>query len=211
MTTRATRIKICGITSIEMANAAIDAGADMIGLMVNVPNSPRNLSMEKAKEIANALTPQTIVVVVMQNESPQIAETFASTWVQLHGDEDEQAVARFAKTKHVIKGFSFDPQQVKRFNADPNIDVLLIDGSSGGKGESFDHEQLAQMMPTIEKPIILAGGLNPDNVCKAINTVRPFCVDVSSAVETVAGEKDPALIRAFCEAVIKADEEVYNS
>ncbi|MCH8823846.1 MAG: phosphoribosylanthranilate isomerase [Planctomycetes bacterium] len=210
MSSRTTRIKICGITSIEIANVATNAGADIIGLMVNVPASPRNLSIEKAQEIAKALPPQTMVVVVMQNESAQIAEQIPSTWVQLHGDEDEQTVAEFAKTKHVIKGFRFDIEQVKRWNADPHIDVLLIDGSSGGKGESFDHQQLAQMMPTIEKPIILAGGLNTENVGDAIRTVRPFCVDVSSAVETAPGEKDPALIHAFCEAVIKADNEVYR-
>jgi len=151
-----------------------------------------------------------MVVVVMQDESSQIAEQLPSTWVQLHGDEDEQAVAEFAKTKHVIKGFCFDPEQVKRWNADPHIDVLLIDGSSGGKGDLFDHQQLAEMMPTIEKPIILAGGLNAENVSAAINTVRPFCVDVSSAVESAPGVKDPELIREFCEAVIKADNEVYN-
>ncbi len=210
MTSRTTRIKICGITSIELASAAIEAGADIIGLMVNVPSSPRNLSIEKAQEIAKALPPQTMAVVVTQNASPQIAGQFTCTCIQLHGEEDEQAIAEFAKTKHVIKGFRFDPEQVKRFNADPHRDVLLIDGSTGGKGEAFDHEQLAKMMPTIEKPIILAGGLNAENVGKAIDTVRPFCVDVSSAVESAPGVKDPDLIRAFCDAVIKADNEVYN-
>lgn len=210
MSARTTRIKICGITSIEIANVAINAGADIIGLVVNVPASPRNLSIEKAQEIAKALPPQTMVIVVMQNESAQVAEQLPSTWVQLHGDEDEQTVAEFAKTKHVIKGFRFDPEQVKRFNADPHIDVLLIDGSAGGKGEVFDHQQLAQMMPTIEKPIILAGGLNTENVGDAIRTVRPFCVDVSSSVESAPGKKDSALIRAFCDAVIKADNEVYD-
>lgn len=210
MTARATRIKICGISSIQMAEIAIEAGADMIGLMVNVPTSPRNLSIDKAREIAKALPPQTIVVVVLQNESPDIVEQIPTTWVQLHGDEDKHAVAQFAKTKHVIKGFRFSQKQVEIWNTDPHVDILLVDGSSGGKGDAFDHEQLAKMMPTIEKPIILAGGLNVENVKKTINIVRPYCVDVSSAVESAPGIKDPQLIRAFCDAVIQADIEIYS-
>lgn len=200
-----TRIKICGITSVEMADVAIDAGADVIGLVVGIPKSPRCLTSNQAQEIARALPTQAMIVVVLQDASPEIAEDLPGTWVQLHGNEDEQLTAQFAQSKHVIKGFRFDPQQVLRWNADPSVDVLLIDGSAGGEGQAFDHQQLVGMMPQIDKPIILAGGLSSGNVGKAIVTVHPFCVDVSSAVESAPGVKDPRLIREFCSAVAQAD------
>ena len=200
-----TRIKICGITSVEMANVAIDAGAETIGLVVDVPKSPRCLSANQAREIARALPAQAMIVAVLQDALSDIAEDLPGTWVQLHGDEDEQLIAQFAQSKHVIKGFRFDPQQVLRWNADPHVDVLLIDGSVGGKGEAFDHQKLADMMPQIEKPIILAGGLNASNVAEAIEIVHPFGVDVSSAIESSPGVKDPDLIREFCDAVARAD------
>ena len=200
-----TRIKICGITSVEMANVAIDTGADAIGLVVDVPKSPRCLTSSQAQEIAHTLPAQAMIVAVLQDASPEITEDLPGTWVQLHGDEDEQLIAQFAQSKHVIKGFRFDPEQVLRWNADPHVDVLLIDGSAGGEGQAFDHEKLADMMPQIDKPIILAGGLNATNVAEAIEIVHPFCVDVSSAVESAPGVKDPKLIREFCEAVTRAD------
>ncbi len=200
-----TRIKICGITSVEMAEVAIAAGADAIGLVVDVPKSPRCLIASQAQDIARTLPAQAMIVAVLQDASPEIAEDLPGTWVQLHGDEDEQLVAQFAQSKHVIKGFRFDAQQVLRWNADPHVDVLLIDGSAGGEGEAFNHQKLAEMMPQIDKPIILAGGLNATNVASAIGTVHPFCVDVSSAVESTPGAKDRKLIREFCDAVARAD------
>ena len=200
-----TRIKICGIMSVEMGSLAINAGADAVGLVVNVPKSPRCVTSSQAREIASALPAQAMIVAVLQDASPEITEDLPGTWVQLHGDEDEQLVAQFAQSKHVIKGFRFDPQQVLRWNADPNVDVLLIDGSAGGEGEAFDHQKLADMMPQIEKPIILAGGLNAANVGEAIEIVHPFCVDVSSAVESAPGVKDSKLIREFCDAAARAD------
>ncbi len=200
-----TRIKICGITSVEMGNVAIDAGADAIGLVVDVLKSPRCITASQAQEIASALPAQAMIVAVLQDASPEITEDLPGTWVQLHGDEDEQLIAQFAQSKHVIKGFRFDPEQVLRWNADPHVDVLLIDGSAGGEGEAFDHQKLVDMMPQIGKPIILAGGLNASNVASAIGTLHPFCVDVSSAVESTPGVKDPKLIREFCEAVVRAD------
>ena len=200
-----TRIKICGITSVEMAQVALNASADVIGLVVEVPKSPRCLSVEQANAIAKTLPPHAMTVVVLRDARPELVEHLPGTWVQLHGDEDEALVAQFAKTKHVIKGFRFDPQQVRRWNADPHVDALLVDGSPGGEGAAFDHQKLADMMPAIEKPIILAGGLNADNVGAAIQTVHPFGVDVSTAVESAPGIKDPKLIRELCEAVERAD------
>ncbi len=202
---RTTRIKVCGITSVEMAQVAMDAQADAIGLVVDVPNSPRCLSLEQANAIAKTLPPQAMTVVVLQDARPELVERLPGTWVQLHGSEDEAFTCRFARTKHIIRGFRFDPEQVLRWNACQGVEVLLIDGSTGGQGDLLDHQALAEMMPQIEKPVILAGGLTADNVAQAIRTVRPFAVDVSSGVESSPGVKDAGLIRRFCQAVRDAD------
>jgi phosphoribosylanthranilate isomerase len=176
-----TRVKICGITSPELARVAVEAGADAIGMVIDVPHSPRS------------------------DPDPALAERWSGTWFQLHGDEDETLVGRFAGSKHVIKGFRFDPDQVKRWNDCPHVEILLIDGSAGGRGEAFRHEELTALMPQISKPVVLAGGLTPHNVASAIRVVRPFAVDVSSGVESSPGVKDPQLVREFCAAVTEAD------
>lgn len=198
---RTTRIKICGVRSIETARIAVEAGADAIGMVIDVPGSPRTLSLAEALEIQATLPPIVMSVAVMTNPDPSLAERWRGSWIQLHGDEDEALVAQVGRTKHVVKGFRFDAQQVRRWNSCPDVDVLLVDGSAGGEGVGFRHEELAALMPGIEKPVILAGGLTAENVGAAIRTVRPFAVDVSSGVETEPGVKDPELIRAFCDAV----------
>ncbi len=196
-----TRIKICGIRSLEMARVAVEAGADAIGLVIDVPRSPRTMSLKQAQEIAGALPKIVMSVAVVQDPDPGLADAWRWSQVQLHGNEDEALIGQLARTKHIIKGFPFDPEQVRRWNDCPGVDVLLVDGSAGGGGEGFAHEALAEMMPQITKPVVLAGGLTADNVGEAIRTVRPYGVDVSSGVESAPGVKDPELIRGFCEAV----------
>ncbi|MFB3138270.1 MAG: N-(5'-phosphoribosyl)anthranilate isomerase [Phycisphaerales bacterium] len=200
-----TRIKICGITSIEMAAVAVDAGAESIGLVIDVPDSPRCLTIGQAQAIAHALPPAVMSIAVLQDPPDALTEQWTGSWVQLHGSEDEAFTCRFARTKHIIRGFRFDPEQVLRWNACQGVEVLLIDGSTGGQGDLLDHQALAEMMPQIEKPVILAGGLTADNVAQAIRTVHPFAVDVSSGVESSPGVKDVGLIRRFCQAVRDAD------
>ncbi|MHC4414521.1 MAG: phosphoribosylanthranilate isomerase [Planctomycetota bacterium] len=201
-----TRIKICGIRSVETAKAAVEAGAEAIGLVIDVPDSPRCLTFEEAAQIAGSLPPVAMSVAVFCDPPPTRVERWSGSWIQLHGHEDESLVGCVARTKHVIKGFRFDPGQVLRWSDCPDVDVLLIDGSEGGRGEAFGHETLAEMMPQIHKPVILAGGLTPGNVKRAIKTVRPFAVDVSSGVESSPGVKDASLIRRFCESVAEAEK-----
>lgn len=196
-----TLIKICGIRSARMADVAINAGADAIGLVIDVPDSPRTMTIDEAAAVAATLPPHVMQIAVVRDADPEIAGRWRGTWFQLHGAEDEQTVARFARSKHVIRGIRFDPDEVLRWNASPDVNILLIDGSAGGRGEAFRHEQLAELMPRLTKPIVLAGGLTPDNVAAAIATIRPFAVDVSSGVESAPGVKDEGLIRAFCQAV----------
>jgi phosphoribosylanthranilate isomerase len=200
-----TRIKICGVRSVQTSLLALEAGADAIGLVIEVPDSPRRLTLEQAAAIAAALPPLAMAVAVTRDPDPSLAERWNGQWFQLHGDEDEELVARFARRRHVIKGIRFDPQQVRRWNRCPGVEILLIDGTQGGRGESFRHQELAAMMPEITKPVVLAGGLTPLNVAEAIRIVRPFAVDVSSGVESAPGVKDEALIRRFCQAVAEAD------
>ena len=196
-----TLIKICGIRSAEMAAVAVDAGADAIGLVIEIPDSPRTLTLDEAEAIAASLPPRIMKIAVVRDSDPEIAARWQGTWFQLHGGEDERTVAEFARTKHVIRGFRFDTDQVRRWEACQDVNILLIDGSAGGEGEAFRHEQLTAMMPQITKPVVLAGGLTPDNVAAAIAAVRPFAVDVSSGVESAPGVKDEELIRRFCAAV----------
>jgi len=200
-----TLIKICGIRSAEIARIAIDAGADAIGLVIDVPDSPRSLTIDEAHAIAATLPGRIMQIAVVCNPDPALAEQWKGTWFQLHGDEDEHTVARFARAKHIIRGFRFDPDQVRRWNDCRDVNILLVDGSAGGHGEAFHHEQLTALMPRITKPVMLAGGLTPQNVADAIKTVRPFAVDVSSGVERAPGVKDEELIRRFCAAVRGGD------
>jgi phosphoribosylanthranilate isomerase len=198
-----TLVKICGIRSVEMAAIAVDAGADAIGMVIDVHDSPRTLTLDEAVAIADSLPPRIMKIAVVRDSDPEIVARWSATWIQLHGAQDEQTVARFARTKHVMRGFRFDADEVLRWDACPDVDILLIDGSAGGTGVSFRHDQLVTLMPKITKPVVLAGGLTPDNVAEAIATVRPFAVDVSSGVESAPGVKDADLIRRFCAAVKK--------
>ncbi len=177
------------------------AGADALGFVVEVPHSPRTQTMEQAAAIARAVPPHVMTVAVVQQMDPAIATHWPGRWLQLHGNEDEATVEAFAGRHHIIRGFLFDPDAVRRWNTCPHVEMLLVDGSPGGEGGAFRHEDLAAMMPEIHKTVMLAGGLTPENVGAAIETVRPFAVDVSSGVESEPGVKDVEKIRAFCAAV----------
>ncbi|MHC5024219.1 MAG: phosphoribosylanthranilate isomerase [Planctomycetota bacterium] len=199
-----TRIKICGITSVELAVGAAQAGADLVGVMF-ASGSPRRVDLDTARAIEHALPADVAPVAVYQDPTPDdpTLRHWFGPWAQFHGDEDEAFLA--SVSFRVIRGFRFDPDQVRRWNACPAVDVLLIDGPAGGSGDSFDHQLLAGMRDEISKPVLLAGGLTAENVAEAIRIVRPYGVDVSSGVESTRGVKDPELIRAFCHAVQLAD------
>lgn len=204
-----TRIKICGVRTPEIALAAVDAGADAIGFMF-VRNSVRAISPEAAAEIMWSLPPMITTVGVFMNASvdtfADIEEQCPTHYAQLHGNEDEPTVRACGPA---IKAIRYHPDTIRadleRWDAIDEVDAILVDGGGGGEGVSFDWSGLAKAAEGIATPIILAGGLTPDNVGEAIRAVRPYAVDVSSGVEREHGEKDPALIEAFCEAVRQAD------
>jgi phosphoribosylanthranilate isomerase len=201
-----TRIKICGITSVQMAMAAVEAGADAIGL-VFAPGSPRQVLPGLAIQIARALPPLISAVGVFRNPSDPEVMNWRGEWVQLHGSEVESQVSRLAQQhRRVIKGIAFDSAQIVKWDASPNVSAILIDGAAPGSGKVFDHAALAAMVPGLRTPVIIAGGLTVENVAGAIKTIRPFGVDVSSGVESAKGVKDAGMIREFCAAVRETDQ-----
>jgi phosphoribosylanthranilate isomerase len=201
---RRTRIKICGVTSIEIAQTAADAGADAIGL-VFVPDSPRYVLPGPAQRIARSLPPLMSAIGVFVNPSDPDLQNWRGQWVQLHGQEEESQTARVAQTRRIIKGVRFDQNLIRKWDRSPHVSALLIDGSAGGMGEAFDHRALSDLLSEIKTPVILAGGLTMQNVGDAIRMLRPFGVDVSSGVESSRGVKDAGMIREFCGAVRDAD------
>ena len=191
-------IKICGITSIDTAKTVESAGADLIGF-VFAP-SKRKISPDQAKEIAHELSPRIKKVGVFVNESIEniieIKNKVGLDYIQLHGDEDES----FAKQLPfpIIKAFSIDKTDVQTIEQYP-ADFILLDSPGkkyrGGTGETFNWKKINETKLDKRK-IILAGGLNADNVQQAIKIVSPRGIDVSSGVET-DGKKDPEKIMNF--------------
>jgi phosphoribosylanthranilate isomerase len=200
-----TRVKICGITRVEDALAVVNNGADAIGL-VFYPPSPRNVSIEQAAAIANQVPAFVSVVGLFVNaEAAFIRSVLAQVkldLLQFHGDETPEECASyglpFIKAIRVKTDTNL-VQCAKDFSASK---ALLLDtfteGAVGGTGHVFDWSLIPMQM---SKPIILAGGLNLQNVAQAIEQVRPYAVDVSGGVELSKGIKDAAKIAAFMQQV----------
>ena len=205
-----TRIKVCGIRDSEALHAAVDAGADSIGLMF-VESSPRYVKPADGFALMAELPPMVTAVGVIADATVEqflaIEEVCPTPIVQLHGSETIETARRCGPG--VIKAIRFDPHTIRddlaKWNEVEEVESILIDGSAGGEGVAFAWDALAEAAHTITTPIIVAGGLDPDNVGDAIRACRPFAVDVSSGVERERGIKDPARIRAFCDAVRDAD------
>lgn len=206
-----TRIKICGITRREDAILAAQGGADAIGLVFYGP-SPRNVSPHQAAQIVRVLPPFVTIVGLFVNARPhEIEQVLATTRIdllQFHGDETPEECS------------AFDKPFIKAIRMRDGIDLyhersrykeaagLLLDtyrqGVPGGTGDAFDWSRI----PTeIADSIILAGGLSPDNVERAVRTVRPYAVDVSGGVERDKGIKDEAMIAEFIRGVERADNQ----
>lgn len=208
-----TRIKICGIRDEASLLAAAEAGVDAVGF-VFVESSPRFIAPEEAWKLAGLLPPMVATVGLLQNpgvdDFAEIEQVCPTTLTQLHGNERDDIVEMIGPD--LIKAIRFDPETIagrlKHYDEFPEVGAILIDGSAGGEGAAFDWNLLAPHMESVSKPIILAGGLTPENVGEAIRIVRPFAVDVSSGVESERGVKSPELIYAFCRAVMKADSEL---
>jgi phosphoribosylanthranilate isomerase len=193
------RVKICGIKRLEDALAAVEAGADAIGLNFWRPGR-RYVPPETARVIARALPPFVARIGVFADEDAEtihkIAELCCLDALQLHGAESPEFCRQFDRP--VIKSIKVrGPQSVERL-ARYKVAAFLLDahvpGQMGGTGQTFDWSLVAQVKQV--GPVILSGGLTPENVADAIRAAGPYAVDVASGVET-AGQKDPAKIRAF--------------
>lgn len=214
-----TKVKICGTTSRHDAEFAVELGAWALG-MIFWERSPRRCSLAAADEISRALRRRVQLCGVFVNESlPRIAalaEQLHLDVIQLHGDEGPAFCAEVKRRtgakvcKAVQVAAAGDVRSLERYH----VDYCLVDGRGaagqrGGTGNTFDWSLLGQRRPARRgaglTPLILSGGLTPENVGEAIETVRPFAVDVASGVEAAPGRKDEERMRAFFEAVRAAD------
>jgi phosphoribosylanthranilate isomerase len=195
------RVKICGITRADDAKAAVNHGADAIGMVFHAP-SPRFVDTDRAAQIARSVPPfVTRVGLFVNAEADEVNAVLARValdLLQFHGDEPPEYCGGFnrpyIKVIAMHDGADLE-QEFSRFRA---AQGFLLDthvaGMAGGSGQVFDWSRVP---PARTKPVILAGGLNPGNVAAAIRAVRPYAVDVSSGVERAKGIKDAARIAAF--------------
>lgn len=196
-----TRIKICGITNLKDALTAIAAGADALGFVVHPP-SPRNISCEQAAAIIRELPPFIQTVGLFVNKPSDFvnraAEQSGFDIVQLHGEESPDYCKLI--NRRVIKAFRVKDQSVLQEMAEYHVAGYLLDAWSqaahGGTGETFNWK-IAAAATSSNSRITLAGGLTPENVCLAIESVKPYAVDVSSGVEASPGSKDNQKIYSF--------------
>jgi len=201
-----TRVKICGITRVEDARAAIDSGADALGL-VFCSKSPRYVELSVAANIARTIGPFVTTVGLFVNaEAAQVREavkTVGLDLLQFHGDEDEAYCAQFDMP--YIKAIRMSPElDVKEVVTKyPSARGFLFDAWNkdkyGGTGETFEWQRLSSLKESADTdiPFILAGGLTPENVDQAVAAVKPYAIDVSGGVEQSPGIKSPELIQQF--------------
>ncbi len=207
-------VKICGITNLDDALVAVDAGADVLGFNF-YPRSPRYVTAEAARAIISGLPSTTssavLTVGVFVNEDLDVVERTASaagvSAVQLHGSESPEYCKALAD-RYLIKAFAageqFAPETVLRYD----VEAILLDafdknaagGVGGGTGKLGDWS-IARETRQLFPKLFLAGGLSPENVREAIERVRPYAVDACSRLESVPGRKDHARVRAFVNAV----------
>jgi phosphoribosylanthranilate isomerase len=206
------RIKFCGITSLSDARLAVEAGAWALGTIL-WPGSERRCDPAEAARIAGELRRQAAIAGVFVNQPLDevigLADGIGLSLVQLHGDEGPSFCAEVARRTgaKVIKAARIrsgsDVQAMEAFHTDFHLLDTHRAGQYGGTGETFDWELVRLRRTSV--PLILSGGLTPENVAAAIEAVHPFAVDVASGTEASPGVKDPAKLRAFAEAVHGAE------
>jgi phosphoribosylanthranilate isomerase len=210
------RIKICGITGIEDARAAVTSGADMLGFNF-YPASPRFVEAQQVKEIIEALRGETdndavtMVGVFVNESSPDVVQRVVEDTgldaVQLHGEESVEFCQRLKQSlqgKFLIKVLRvigrFTPNETEAYDADAIMLDAFHNEMRGGTGEVFDWS-IARAVRDLVPCLILAGGLSPENVGRAIAQVRPYAVDACSSLESAPGHKDAQRMNAFVRAV----------
>lgn len=205
-----TRVKICGITRTQDIKSVVDAGADAIGF-VFFPPSPRNVSVELAQELVKQVPAYVQTVGLFVNASSdeilEVLKTVSLDVIQFHGDETPEQCQKIAKLtgRRWYKAIQVKPDldvisTIKQYQQ-VGASAMLLDAwhpeLKGGTGHSFDWSQF----PQLDIPLILAGGLKPENIENAIKTTRAYAVDVSGGVESAKGIKDQQLIEQFMQGV----------
>jgi len=199
-----TKIKVCGMTNAEDVNAAIRLGVDAIGFIFH-SKSPRYVTIENAKKIIETINPIATIVGVFVDASRQTIEKHLQQLpihiLQFHGSETQQFCQSFARPYIKAIAMQGDRLQMQQQVAAHNLAQTLlfdtaINGKTGGTGQQFDYD----LLPKCHQKMMIAGGLNPDNVLQVLQKVRPDVVDFNSGVESAAGKKDHALI---AQAVVK--------
>ena len=196
------KVKICGLTREEDIREINLLKPDFAGF-VFAKKSRRFLERKRAKELKNLLLPEIPSVGVFVNEDPEgikaLIDEGIIDLIQLHGDEDEEYIRtlRHLTDKPIIRAFKVKTEEDLRKAEKSSADHILLD-SGAGSGQVFDWSILKK----IHRPFFLAGGLSPENIREALDTLKPFGVDVSSGVES-EGKKDPEKLKAFMEEVRK--------
>ncbi|MBA4286775.1 MAG: phosphoribosylanthranilate isomerase [Xanthomonadaceae bacterium] len=208
---RRTRIKFCGFTRASDIDEAVALGVDAIGLIL-VPQSPRAVSLERAAALKRSIPPLVSSVVLLRNPDADLVHAVLATirpsLLQFHGEESASFCASFGHP--YLKAIAMQQQRrtLAEIAADyPSAAALLLDGHApgglGGQGHAFDW---AQATGSVALPVVLAGGIRPDNVAAAIQAARPYAVDVSSGIEQAPGHKDSGKMRDFAREVRRADQ-----
>ena len=208
------KVKICGFMRADDVKAASDMGVDMVGVIV-IPQSSRGLALEQAQDVLNAGKNVDKVAVIMPDspaEASTVARKLNPDYLQIHSRFSAAQLTEIKKLsgKKII-GVVAIPQKIldrkeilnRAIEVSKAVDYILLDtkgSSGGGTGLTHDWRFSREIRETINKPVFLAGGLNPNNVKAAIEVVRPYGVDVATGVESALGRKDPKLVRAFIEA-----------
>ena len=209
-----TRIKICGLRHAEHLAVAVEAGADAVGLVFH-PSSPRAIDIPAAAQLLRHMPALvTAVGLFVDADARQVEQTLAEVplgLLQFHGDESAEYCSSFGlpyikAIKIAVEGDDAAQRCAEAIERHPHASGFLLDsavaGVSGGSGRRFDWQQVP---PQHWRRMILAGGLDADNVEAAVKQLQPYAVDVSSGVESAPGTKDPVKIRAFIDAVHRAD------
>lgn len=205
-----TRVKICGITSIQDAQNVCNSGADSIGL-VFYEKSPRNVSISQAKVICDSLPPFVTCVALFLDPTAEFVNSVLDEvnidLLQFHGVETAEFCNSFSRPymKAIgMKGISSEDEFTKATEQYTHAKGFLVDshatGKAGGTGETFDWKNVPQQQ---EKPIILAGGLNPENIADAVKKLNIYGIDLSSGVESQPGIKDPEKIKKLMNEVYR--------
>ncbi|MFC1735800.1 N-(5'-phosphoribosyl)anthranilate isomerase [Candidatus Hydrogenedentota bacterium] len=208
-----TRVKICGVTTVEESIAVASAGVAAIGL--NFADSPRHVELDKACEIAWATPPFVAKVGVFVNaDEGFMREAFDACldYVQLHGDESLGVIDRLANAGmegRIIKALHMSSEEdIEKVGMYDRACAVLLDarmaGKRGGTGKTIDWE-LARKATDKYGKVILAGGITPENVAEAVRTVRPYAVDIASGVESAPGKKDMVKVYALFREIRKAE------